>query len=329
MKRLALVLPVLVTRLLFPALPAFAESTLAAAKALLAKMSPDRKFMALLPFDSPARTKWHFFPKEREGIPIERMDEEQKELLWKLLETCLSPAGIEQAKGVIRLEQVLLDKEQSPTRDPGRYYLVFWGEPAPDKRWGFRFEGHHLSLNVTLEGEKPISMTPLFLGANPAKVLEGEWMGFRNLPLEEDVAYEFLAALGKEDREKARVPGDPIEVEGAEQAAIRSPLGAGLRIADLDPSRRELFKKLLETYLDCFQGEAFASLGRDLDSILAEPELVFQWRGGMERGQNCYYRICGKGIDIQFSNRQNNANHVHTLVWLPGLDFGLSREGSK
>ena len=39
--------------------------------------------------------------------------------------------------------------------------------------WAWRFEGHHLSINVTeLPGEAPV-VAPLFMGANPARVLSG------------------------------------------------------------------------------------------------------------------------------------------------------------
>jgi len=35
-------------------------------------------------------------------------------------------------------------------RDPGRYYVALFGEPAATAPWGFRYEGHHLSVNLTL-----------------------------------------------------------------------------------------------------------------------------------------------------------------------------------
>jgi hypothetical protein len=289
--------------------------SLTAARQFLDVLSPEQRNQLILPLDSPVRAKWHFVPREREGLAIEKLDDKQKHALWDLVGTCLSCRGTQQAQGVIRLEGVLRAIEKSPNRDPGKYSLIFWGEPSEDKPWGWRFEGHHLSVNVSMEGGTIAGITPLFLGANPAKVLEGEWLNFRNLAQEEDLTYEFLNSLGREQREKAHLPGEPAEVLGAEQTSLEPALGEGLPVGELDEGRKQVFSKLLEGYLDTFHQGLLAPLGRTPLEILKDPDLVFQWQGGLEKGTPLAWRISGHLIDIQYNNRQNNANHIHVLVF--------------
>ena len=52
---------------------------------------------------------------------------------------------------------------------PGQWYF-FTSSARPSKtgKWGWRVEGHHLSLNFTLDKGKLVSATPAFFGANPA-----------------------------------------------------------------------------------------------------------------------------------------------------------------
>ena len=92
-------------------------------------------------------------------------------------------------------------------RDPGRYFVALFGTPSPDAPWGFRYEGHHLSLNLTLAPGAVPASTPLFLGAEPRIVPEGSpEAGARVLGEEEDAA----RALWRRSRPScARAPRSP------------------------------------------------------------------------------------------------------------------------
>ena len=49
------------------------------------------------------------------------------------------------------------------------YYWTVFGTPGKG-RWGLSVEGHHLSLNFVVEGERIVASTPQFMGANPAEI---------------------------------------------------------------------------------------------------------------------------------------------------------------
>lgn len=293
------------------------------AKTFIGSLGEQERGLAMLPFDSPKRTDWHYFPRERDGYPIGKMTEEQKEILWALLSTVLSEKGVEKVKGVLRLEEVLFARENSPGRDPGNFQLVIWGDPAEGTMWGWRFEGHHLSINITCEGARVASVTPSFLGANPATVGEGEWKGFRNLSETEDLGREWMLSLSREERSKALIDSPLTDVESAGLAQIEIKTRPGLTLSWLSGDRQAQVRDLLEVYTGLFREEILASLGLTPERLLSDPGLTFEWKGGLAPGELHTYRIGGQSFDIQYANNQSAANHIHVLIRTVGRDFGL------
>src|SRR5262249_5901586 len=124
------------------------------------------------------RTNWYFTPREkdkkstRKGLPLEAMTDDQKASALALLRAGTSPDGYTKATTIMSLEAILNDLEmgKGPVRSPGWYFFTVFGNPSASGRWGWRVEGHHLSLNFTIEEGKVIASTPAFFGANPALV---------------------------------------------------------------------------------------------------------------------------------------------------------------
>ena len=128
------------------------------------------------------------------------MDENQRGLAYALMATGLTDRSYEQAKQIIEHESVLgpLEKEEgriSFLRDPELYYFTIFGEPSGSEPWGWRAEGHHVSLHFSIWGDDIISMTPFFFGANPAEVPKGPKAGLRILGAREDMAFELINSL--------------------------------------------------------------------------------------------------------------------------------------
>src|SRR5205814_9072471 len=185
---------------------------------------------ALLPFEGEERFNWHFIPRERHGLPSKAMDAAQREKAHAFLKAGLSHAGYLKATTIISLEEVLrvLEGGQGPVRDPGLYYFTFFGAPSARETWGWRVEGHHLSLNFTVVRGRLIASTPQFLGANPAEVKEGPRKGLRVLHAEEDLARQLLHSMDSEQRAQvvidAAAPRDII-TGASRKAEIGAPKG--------------------------------------------------------------------------------------------------------
>src|SRR5437879_13096867 len=98
------------------------------------------------------------------------------------------------------------------TRDLDNYSVSVFGTPGPDARWGWRLEGHHLSLNFTLVPGKPLAVTPAFFGAKPAEVRSGPWAGLRTLAREEDLGRALAPGMDGAPRKRVgsakRLVGD-------------------------------------------------------------------------------------------------------------------------
>jgi uncharacterized protein DUF3500 len=287
-----------------------------AARAFLQALSAAQRARAVLPFESEERFDWHYVPKERQGLPFKQMDAAQRERAHAFLRASLSHAGYLKATTIISLEEVLkaLEAGSGPVRDPELYYFTFFGEPSERETWGWRVEGHHLSLNFTVVAGRLIASTPQFLGANPAEVKEGPRKGLRTLPAEEDLARELLKSLDAARRAEAVIateaPRDII-TGAARTAEIGAP--KGLAVGRMENKQRGLLLALVDEYARAMPDAVARERLRRLREAGVE-KIHFAWAGGPDRGQPHYYRLQGPTFLVEYDNTQNNANHVHT-VW--------------
>ena len=181
-------------------MPAHAQALRQAAERLLAAAPEATRAKMQRPFNDADRLDWHYTPRNRNGAAMKELDSRGREAVHALLKTALSASGYRKATNIIELELVLREIETfGLMRDPERYHLTIYGKPDAAAAWGWRFEGHHLSLNFTLAGDKAAADSPSFFGANPATVPKnakfGDKQGLRVLGAEEDEARALLSLL--------------------------------------------------------------------------------------------------------------------------------------
>ncbi len=153
-----------------------------------AALTPELQAKCAFPFENDERFNWHYIPRERKGITWNDMTPAQQALAHALLASGLSSRGYRQAESIMSLDQILKEMEQGkgPLRDPNNYAFSVFGTPGEHNTWGWRFEGHHLSLTFTIVDGHAVA-GPVFFGTNPATVLEGPRKGLRVLAVEEDL----------------------------------------------------------------------------------------------------------------------------------------------
>jgi hypothetical protein len=292
-----------------------------AAQEFLAQLTPSLRGKAVIPFNDNERYNWHYVPRSRKGVSLKALNGTQREAAHKLLKSALSEKGYKKATGVIVLEEVLREME-GPRRDPELYFLTIFGEPSPAQPWGWRFEGHHLSLNFSSVTKELTASTPAFLGANPAHVQRGPHQGLRVLANEEDLARELVLSFDERQRKKAvisaRAPSDIIT--GTDR---RVDIGRpqGVTAEEMTDEQRALLMRLVEEYIDNMrQNVADAELARI--GAAGIENVHFAWAGSVEKGQGHYYRIHGPTFLVEYDNTQNNASHIHTVWRDPENDFG-------
>jgi hypothetical protein len=313
------VLLITVTRCHEPAVEVDQEAMRSAILAWQAALGPELAKQATFAFDGLERTDWHFVPKDRVGVKWGDMNLEQRRAAHNLLRTGLSSQGYFKATTIMSLENKLRRIESdrpnvNNLRDPENYWFSVFGNPKSDKPWGWRIEGHHLSLNFSSVTGQVVSVTPAFFGANPAELRDGSRAGLRILGKEEDLARELVTSCSSEQLHEAVImdaaPHDIIAQPGME---IKFAEPDGLSATDMTPSQQALLRKLLE--------ELFGNYEADIrDKALHEMEhagfdkLYFGWAGSLKKGEGHYFRIHGPTLVIEYDNTQNNANHAH-LVW--------------
>ena len=275
------------------------------------------------PFADGDRLNWHFTPRSRNGVSFKELDRKQQDAVHALLKQALSVDGYRRVTNIIELELVLREIETfGLMRDPEKYHITIYGTPDVLKAWGWRFEGHHLSLNFTLAGDRVAVDTPSFFGANPAEVKSGAKKGLRVLKEEEDEARALLASLTDEQRRSAvfdtRTYGDIVT--GAKDRV--EPLEAkGIAAEQMNDAQRAQLLKLIDVYANNFEPSlAEARKKRVQEGGVAT--IRFGWAGATERGKPHYYRIQGPSFLIEYDSSQNDGNHIHT-VWRDFTgDFG-------
>ena len=170
-----------------------AEAMAEAAQRFLASLSSEQRAKTQYDFDDAERKNWNFVPMERAGLPLKEMQTHQQQLAYGLLQSALSHRGLAKALNIMVLEQILHELENNnPTRDSSRYFFLIFGKPSSETTWGWRVEGHHLSVSLTLVDGQRVVATPSFYGANPAHVQQGPHAGLRVLSAEEDLARQLL-----------------------------------------------------------------------------------------------------------------------------------------
>lgn len=295
------------------------------ARRFLSALTPQQRARAVFAVTSDERLRWHYVPQPRPGIAFKELSDAQRALAFGFLSTAVSRRGFLKATSIMALDEVLRRRDGSSIRDAGAYFLCVFGEPSTSATWGFRVEGHHLSLNLTLvDGQRPVE-SPAFFGANPARVPSGLLLAdTRVLGREEDLGFQLLTSLDTAQRKaavfQAAAPDDILTGPRAKLTML-----PGLTADRMTPAQRKLLDALLEEVSGSLPRE-LAERERARIAAAAPADLFFTWAGGAASGQPHYFRLAGPAFIYEFDNTQASANHVHS-VWhardLAGGDFGL------
>lgn len=312
-----------------PAGPAMVER----AQAFLASLSPEQAKAARFAFDDPVRKDWHWIPKGRKGLTLGQMEPKQQEAALALLETALSKSGMEKARIIMGLEAVLKvqEKDDSGRRDPEKYHWCIFGEPSTKGRWGWSVEGHHVSVNVTVDDGKLVAATPLFFGACPRKMnakIEGQpapdYEALRN---EEGSALTLVASLDEAQFKKAFQGSEiPNNLVAGPPSTLWDKAPVGIAAAELKPEQVETLRALLAAYCSRLTPEIGDPLLKEIEEAdIGKVHLA--WYGSKKAEEPHHYRVQGPTFLIDFDNTQadplnNPANHIHSLWRSRTRDFG-------
>ena len=294
-----------------------AQRMVESATTFLACLSPGQREKVVFRVEDEERFNWHYIPKDRCGLSLKEMDSSQQKFLHVLLSSGLSRRGYAKAVSIMGLESTLARLEGSGgrfIRDPDLYYATIFGAPSLESPWGWRLEGHHISVNFLIVEGNRIAPTPNFFGANPARVPDGDLSGLRVLAAEEDLARSLLGSLDDSGRERAVISDvAPRDILTREEKRVKpdSPDGIGGE-AMTEDQRGKMMDLVMEFITRMPEDVADMRMNRIEKDGTAY--IHFAWAGSDEPGRGHYYRLQGPSFFVEYDNTQNQANHIHT-VW--------------
>jgi hypothetical protein len=302
-----------------------------AASAWLESLSPELREQATFPLDDSERKAWSNLPAsmfKREGVSFGQMSGSQRVLAHRLMRSTLSSQGYLKASGIMRLDEILKDLTATDKLQFGQenYWIGIFGNPREDVAWGWQLDGHHLALNFTVVGDQ-LSVTPAFLGSDPAEILSGADAGWYVLSDEDKQGRDFWASLDQSQRVVALLDGEtPQDVITGPGRADQAPGMTGLPLAKMNEQQREKFMNLLQVYIGNLAPELAAAQMRRINAAGVD-KLHFAW-SGTEQGKPYYYRIHGPTVLLEFDNSYppgqdgGKINHIHSVWRDSERDFG-------
>ncbi|RAJ09179.1 uncharacterized protein DUF3500 [Arenibacter echinorum] len=308
-----------------------AQHVLEKANTFLNSLSDEIKAKTLFTLEDSERFNMNYVPIPREGATFHDFNELQKKAALDLLRASLSEEGFRKSQEIMELEKVLRIIENDdndkmpdgrPRRDPLNYHFCIFGNPSKDQPWGWRFEGHHLSLNFTSTEGIISSSTPTFFGTNPGIVRSTEYKGKEVLKKEAQLGFSLLHSMTQEQL-KTVVFTDvaPHDIITTTKRKVEQLESFGISYPDLSQKQKKIFMEILDLYMNNYEQE-FAAGFRDKINKAGIDNLKFAWAGSLQPGKGHYFRIQGPSLLIEYDNTQNDANHVHTVVRDLTNDYG-------
>lgn len=284
-----------------------------AATVFLASLDDKQRKAATFAFKDEERENWHFVPMDREGVRFDALKAHQQHLAFGLLGTGLSQKGLLTASQIMTLEEILRSRGGDPeVRNTEKYSIAIFGKPSATKPWGWRFEGHHLSLNFSLLGDKVMGF-PAFMGTNPAELKKGPLKGMRPLGEIEDAARALAKALIEDGQSPVFSEKAPEEILTAQTSEASAQAVQGASSEKMNGEQRKQLLAIVGDFASLLRQEVTNDPLRKIFTNQRK-KLHFAWGGSLKRGGAHYFRIQGTDFLIEYANTQNDANHAH-LVW--------------
>ncbi len=297
-----------------------------AAAIFLSTLDDQQRALALFPASDEERFVYRLAPlPDWGGVPLGDLRLDQALLLDSLLAASLSTDGLLKANGIMALEQYLVDLERAdgrnvPVHGLSRYSAAFFGDPATAATWGWRLQGHHLSVNFLVKDGELYNAAPHFLGAQPHEVTEGPRRGWHVLGDEERLGRELYLALGETQRSAATLAGGmPRNVLSGDQRTYGLEKPEGLPFTEMNEAQKKILSRLIEETVANVPEDVRKRRQRAVDDGGLEA-IHFAWAGSTETGRPMYYRVQGPEFLIEYC--VTAPNHVHTIWRERNGDFG-------
>ena len=289
-----------------------AQSMAEIAQELISSLDPKKTAELVYEFENSSREHWHFFPNwsGRKGIPLSQFSKKQNGYIKELLLLLLTSEAFQEQEN-IRLIHGLRKDLSDPSNPMNHYYLSIFGSPSTSTTWGWRFEGHHLSLNCTLVDGKLFSVTPSFWGSSPIRANDGDDHQIEVFEDEQKLSLSLVESLTEGQKLRAvlnRTNGPRITPKVSREDFQND--SSGLSFSELDSKQQELLRRLIFAFAQKYKPEIFEQVDQR-KPIIDTNTIRFSYRRSSSLYIS-YFRILSSEYLIEYDNQ--GGNHIHA-VW--------------
>ena len=313
------VMPFFVVLVSFGKSQPIAQSMAESAQELIASLGPKKKAELVHEFENSSRENWHFFPNwsERKGIPLSQFSNKQKGFINEMLYLLLTSEAFQEQEN-IRLIHGLRKDLSDPNNPMNLYYLSIFGTPSTNTNWGWRFEGHHLSLNCSLVNGKLFSVTPSFWGSSPVRTNNWDGRQIEVFEEEQKLSLSLVESLTKGQKLKAGLnrTNGPRATPKVSWEDFQN--DQGLTFSELNSKQQELLRRLIFAFAQKYRPEILEQIDHR-KPIIDTNSIRFSYRL-TSKPYISYFRILSNEYLIEYDNQ--GGNHIHAAWRDFDGDFG-------
>ena len=301
-----------------------AEAMAQGATAFLASLDPEQRQAVSRELKSPERRKWTNLPQwESDALPLGKCNAEQVKAFCDMLANLLSEQGYRKVCNIMLADDQLLEGGRA-RRGIGTetFDITIFGTPSPSKPWGLQIDGHHLGLNLSIEGER-VTHAPSFIGTQP-EIFKIANEKYRPMAGENDIAFQLVNSLSEQQRAAAVLAGKRgglIAGPGNDMV----PNLPGVECSTFDSAQKELVLQLISLWINDLPPrlaeERMKQIAAELD------ETRFGWKGSLENGSDVTYTIQGPSLIIEYTAQDDQASHIHGIYRDPTNAYGGQLKG--
>lgn len=288
-----------------------------AARAFLNSLDTNLQSKVSFEFNSHHWYDWTASPvknKPHHGISFKSLNNEQLAAFLKLVRASLSEQGYQKVINVIATGDLLAKAKEDSQFAADNYFVAIFGTPtendAEDKPWGWQLDGHHLALNVVLEGDK-ISITPSFIGLEPAEYT----LKVRPLGDEYDKAIAFVNSLNLKQQVQAASATETKDVLTGTGKVTLMPNPEGISAAELNDQQQEKLLDFISEWVNNLKEPAAKHKMLEIKATLTDT--YFVWSGFNINSDISYYRVQGPNVFIEFGYEfwagTDKVYHIHSV----------------
>lgn len=303
--------------------------TVAAALTFYNTLSSTQQSTILKTWSLDTARKWSNLPAAmvaRNGVAWSALSTAQKTAAQTLIATALGSKGATLFTGLQAADNYLNSIGGGSSYGEGNYYISFHGTPSTSNFWMLQITGHHLTYNVTFNGNYK-SATPMFLAAEPKASFSYGGVTYDPMSAQRVAMANLGAALtGYATAKLSGTYGDLVfgangsgNIDGTCPRTYSTKSGAGIPYANLSSTHQALVQEVIKSYVNTQAADMASELLSVYlsDAALATTYVAYSGNGTVTT-KGDYFRIDGPRLWIEFSVQSGvivrNDIHYHT-VW--------------